>query len=64
VRIKSADHIRLEGEINEMKQAIYQFSSNSSTVTELRKQTTDLIRKLTVEIRQQFFKEEKLRKLN
>jgi len=64
VRIKSADHIRLEGEINEMKQAIYQFSSNSSTVTELRKQATDLIQKLTIEIQQEIVKEEKLRKFN
>jgi hypothetical protein len=64
VRIKSADHIKLEREINEMKQAIYQFSLNSSTVTELRKQATDLIKQLTVEIRQEIFKEEKLRKFN
>jgi hypothetical protein len=64
VRIKSADHIRLEGEINEIKQAIYQFSSNSSTVTELRKQAIDLIVKLAAEIRQEFFNEEKLRKFN
>ncbi|CAF4622730.1 unnamed protein product, partial [Rotaria socialis] len=62
VRIKSTNHIRLEREINEMKQAIYQSSSNSTTVTELRKQATNLIKKLTVEIRQEIVEEEKLRK--
>ena len=63
VRTKSAEHISLEREINETKQAIYQFSSNCSTVAALRKQATELIKKLTVEIRREIF-EEQLRKFN
>ncbi len=64
MRTKSTDHIRLEREINETKQAIYQYSSNCSNVTDLRKLATDLIKKLTVEIRREIVEEEKLRKFN
>ncbi|CAF0816461.1 unnamed protein product [Adineta steineri] len=64
VQRKSEVHIRLERDINETKQAIYQFSSNCSNVTELRNQATKLIRKLTYIIRQEIAHEEKLRKFN
>jgi hypothetical protein len=64
LRKKSADHIRLEREINETKQAIYQFSSNHSTVTYLRKQATELIEKLTGEIQREIVEEEKQSKFN
>jgi hypothetical protein len=64
VRTRSAHHIKLEGEINTLKQAIYQYSSNCSNVTELRKQATQLIKGLTFEIRREIIEEEKLRKFN
>ncbi len=64
MRARSIYHIRLEREINEMKQAIYQYSSNCSNVTELRKQATQLIKELSAEIRREIIEEEKLRKFN
>ncbi len=64
MRTRSEHHIKLEREINKMKQAIYQYSSNCSNVTELRKQATQLIKGLTFEIRREIIEEEKLRKFN
>ncbi len=64
IRTRSALHIKLEEEINKTKQAIYQYSSNCSNVTELRKQVTELIKGLTVEMRREIIEEEKLRKFN
>ncbi|UJR06806.1 hypothetical protein I4U23_011093 [Adineta vaga] len=61
VNRKSAEHIKLEREINETKRAIYQFTTNSSTVTDLRRHAGGLIRKLRWEIRREYFEEEKLR---
>jgi hypothetical protein len=45
-----------------MQKAIYQYSSNCSNVTELRKQATELIKELSAEIRREIIEEEKLRK--
>jgi hypothetical protein len=61
---KSADHLRLEQEIKETKESIYRLPSNSSTIEGLRKQAIDLIKKLTYEIRREFFEEQKLREFN
>ncbi len=62
MRARSTHHIRLEQEIKTMKKAIYQNSSNSWNVMELRKQATELIKGLTIEIRREIIEEEKLRK--
>jgi hypothetical protein len=62
VRKRSIYHIRLEREIKTMQKAIYQYSSNCSNVTELRKQATELIKELSAEIRREIIEEEKLRK--
>ncbi|CAF1478778.1 unnamed protein product [Adineta ricciae] len=58
---KSELHIHLEQEINETKRAIYKFTTNGTTVTELRNKIVELIKKLTVEMRREIFEEEKLR---
>lgn len=60
MKVKTALHRQLEREINETKQAIYQFTSNGSAVAELRKQATELIKKLTWEMRLHYFEEERL----
>ena len=61
---KSELHIHLEQEINETKRAIYKFTTNGTTVTELRNKIVELIKKLTVEMRREIFEEEKLRKVH
>ncbi|CAF3674779.1 unnamed protein product [Rotaria sp. Silwood1] len=55
---KSQHHLRLEAALEQNKKTIFQLLSNSSNVIELRKQTNHLIRELTLEIRQEFQKQQ------
>ncbi|CAF5010728.1 unnamed protein product, partial [Rotaria sp. Silwood1] len=55
---KSQHHLRLESALEQKKKIIFQLLSNSSNVIELRKQTNHLIRELTLEIRQEFQKQQ------
>ncbi len=51
---KSENHSKLEKALEENKKTIYGLSRNSSALINLRVTTTDLIRRLTVEIEREY----------
>jgi hypothetical protein len=59
---KSAYHLKLEQALKENKKSIFQLSWNSSILKELRKETTNLIKELTLEIQREYKERQKLRK--
>lgn len=56
---KSEHHLKLETALEENKKSIYELPWNYSSLIKLRNETTDLIKRLTVEIQREY-KERKL----
>ncbi len=52
--IKSENHLKLEMALEENRKSIHGLSWNSSNLIQLRNETADLIRRLTVEIQREY----------